>query len=170
MKRIRLRNDYMEAKCREAGCNEEKMTRHVWDYVIKKWDWHPPAEFLAWFQPHSFDEKSGASIGGHAEARHTVARKVPSGWQYLEEGTGPVTAWNTRRLRDEYYAWLDMGSPERKHHDYIWLAASLAEQKAMLTALKETVDRLAIPGTNDKRKPERKHETRQTEYEPIDFA
>jgi hypothetical protein len=71
----------------------------------------PPEAFCAWWYPHSTQEPSGASVGGHPDADRVWARKDPGRWRRRRFGITATLAWTAQYYRDQYERWIDAGQP-----------------------------------------------------------
>ena len=122
------RADKIADMCEERGCDERQRKNHYDQYVKHGWNPHPPAAFLAWWNPRGNDPESGAHIGGHPDAARLWARKDPDGWVRRGYGINSESAWNAKHYRDEFYAWQNSGSPELPE-EFISLSTSWERQK-----------------------------------------
>ncbi len=130
----------MNPICEQAGCDPDTASKHAWKWELKRWHWHPSQSFIRWFEPHSIDPESGASVGGHTEANRIWARKDSDGWMRRNYGISTVNAWNTARIIEEFDAWQEIGSPEGE--PLISVAAPLDQQLNFWRGLKDTISKI----------------------------
>src|SRR4029077_3135847 len=83
----------------------------------------PSDQFLEWWNPTGTDELSGASMGGHPDARRVWAREEPGRWNRRTYGTIVRISWQAEIYLNEFYAWKEAGCPERE--PFTSLAVSL---------------------------------------------
>jgi len=139
----------MEDCCEQAGCDDKQRKQHVWKWERKGWHSHPFPSFVAWWEPSGTDPESGASVGGHPDARRVWARKDPGRWLRRRYGIPTESAWNIARYVIEFSSWQEAGSPE-PDFPFISLAASLGEQATYWGELKPILERIGAA-----KKPER---------------
>jgi hypothetical protein len=133
----------MNPLCEMAGCSDEEASEHAQKWQRKRWHSHPDQSFLAWWNPHSFDPVSGASVGGHPDAARTWARKDPGKWVRRRYGTSAIVAWNTAPYLEEFQSWKQSGSPETE--DFVSIAATLERQKQFWHDLKPIILQIGKP-------------------------
>lgn len=118
----------MNEMCEQAGCDDHLASKHAWKWERKHWHSHPIPTFCAWWEPHDIDPVSGASVGGHPDARRIWARKDAGKWSKHWYGVKTEDAWNTARFVEEFDAWVDAGRPEPET-DFVSISATLEKQK-----------------------------------------
>jgi hypothetical protein len=133
------REAYIRQRCRDAGCGNGVATLHREQYIKKGWDPHPPATFIAWWEPSDTDEESGASVGGQPEAKRVWARKDQGGWNRRTYGVGHEIAWNVDEIRASYQAWVDVGSP-LPFEPFVSIAVPLKDMSGRMARILAMVD------------------------------
>jgi hypothetical protein len=104
----------------------------------------PSEDFINWWNPHGTDVFSGASLGGHADARRIWARKDPGRWTRRTYGIDAHRAWLAMPYRCEYLRWLTAGKPKPKV-EFVSIAATLEQQRAFWRQLKDTIAQIGKP-------------------------
>lgn len=125
-------------KCKQAECDEKQAAVHMFQYVRKGWDAHPPSAFIGWWMPHGHIEPSGASIGGHLQAKRVWARKDPGAWERRTYGFEAEIAWNMAGYRAEFEAWVTAGSPAPEE-EFVSIALPRDEQLAHLIKIEAMI-------------------------------
>jgi hypothetical protein len=92
----------------------------------------PPPAFITWWEPAGSDDATGASVGGHPDARRIWARIDNGQITRRVTGTDAIHAWAHDGYRDEFYQWVAAGKPQGE--PFVSLAATL-EQQAMFTSV-----------------------------------
>jgi hypothetical protein len=129
---------HIRKRCRDAGCDSETASRHREQYIKRGWDPHPPATFIAWWEPSETDEESGASVGGQPEAKRVWARKDQGGWNRRTYGIDHELAWNVADIRASYQAWVDVGSPV-PFEPFVSKAVPLAEMHGRMARIEALI-------------------------------
>ena len=106
----------------------------------------PPDQFAEWWLPTGTDKESGASVGGHPDARRCWARKEPGRWVHKVMGIKSDAAWWYREYREEYRDWVDAGKPERK--PFVSIAWPMSSQTQKLRLLRATLSQIGKPVIN----------------------
>ncbi len=79
------RDDEIEEKCDQEGCDDAKRKKHHRLFVHERWDCHPPPAFVLWL--------------------HDVAHPT-------NPNMNPVTAWNSDGDRQAFGKWMAQGKPD----------------------------------------------------------
>jgi len=86
----------------------------------------PSPKFKLWWMPHGYNTKTGAQIGGHADAFRKCVRTDTGEVDYY--GVRVDHAWLCQRYRDEFHQWIRNGMPEREY-EVDGTAAPIGKQK-----------------------------------------
>jgi hypothetical protein len=63
MKKTRQRRvDEITDLCEQAGCNDKRQKIHAHQYVDKRWNPHPPQDFVLWFTHHPDQRRQGIDM------------------------------------------------------------------------------------------------------------
>lgn len=81
------RENEIDGKCDQAGCDDKKRARHRQMFVHEHWDVHPSPDFVGWYATFG----PGQDSYGHP--------------------ANPISGWNTESERQDYFKWIGAGRP-----------------------------------------------------------